>query len=53
MPSGHLMPGGYFFGSSLTTTTRLAPSAATCAAIFGTVRLPSFIWPPVMATASL
>ena len=53
MPSGHLVPGGYFFGSSLTTTTRLAPSAATCAAIFGTVRLPSCIWPPVMATASL
>ena len=40
-PAGHLVPGGYFFGSSLTTTTRLAPSAATCAAICGTVRPPS------------
>ncbi len=50
---GPFGPGGYFFGSSLTTTTRLAPSAATWAAIFGTERLPSFIWPPVMATASL
>ena len=53
MPFGQSMPGGYFFGSSLTTTTRLAPSAATWLAIFQTERLPSFIWPPVMATASL
>ena len=34
MPAGHFVPGGYFFGSSLTTTTRLAPSAATWAAIW-------------------
>ena len=53
MPSGHSMPDGYFFGSSVTTTTRLAPSAATWRAICGTVRPPSCVWPPVMATASL
>ena len=31
MPSGHSVPAGYFSGSSVTMTTRLAPSAATCA----------------------
>ena len=44
---------GYFHGSSVTTTTRLTPSAATCRAICGTVRPPSFGCPPVIATASL
>ena len=30
-PRGHSVSFGYFHGSSVTTTTRLAPSAATCA----------------------
>ena len=44
---------GYLSGSSVTTTTRLAPSAATWRATCGTVRSPSTGWPPVIATASL
>ena len=36
MPAGQSVPGGYLSGSSVTTTMRLAPSAATWRAIFGT-----------------
>ena len=43
----------YLSGSSETTTTRLAPSAAICEAICGTVKPLSADWPPVIATASL
>ena len=52
-PRGQSVSFGYFHGSSVTTTTRLAPSAATWRAICGTLSPPSLAWPPVMATASL
>ena len=52
-PGGQAVPLGYLSGSSVTTTTRLAPSAATWRATCGTVRPPSLAWPPVIATASL
>ena len=42
-----------FSGSSVTMTTSWTPSARSCATTWGTVKLPSNGWPPVMATASL
>jgi hypothetical protein len=52
-PRGQSSRFEYFQGSSVTTTTFLAPSAATWRAICGTVSPPSLAWPPVIATASL
>ena len=52
-PWAKSVPTGYLSGSSVTTTTFLAPSAATCWVISGTDSGPSCGWPPVMATASL
>src|SRR5436853_2361786 len=52
-PAGHSVFFGYFHGSSVTTTIFLAPSAATCRAMIGTLKPPSLRCPPVIATASL